>query len=216
MDKSVIEKLKKDFAKANIEMFFCENGKDAKEKIFSLMAEYAKSKNKEPGEVSVSFGGSVTLHQIGVRAEVEGLGYDVSNPAKYQTPAEQERARKLALISDIFLCGANAITENAEIVNIDGNGNGVASMICGPDLVIIAAGVNKLVKNVEEGYKRVKDIACPKNAVRLSKKTPCATNEKCFNCFINGETICSHTVITRRFSQLDRVKLVLINDELGY
>ena len=216
MDKNVIEKLKKDFAKGNIEMFFCESGEMAKEKIFSLMAEYAKAKGKEPSEVSVSFGGSVTLHQIGVRAETEAHGYDVSNPAKYKTPAEQERARKEALIADIFLCGANAITENAEIINIDGNGNRVASMICGPDLVIIAAGVNKIVKNAEDGYKRIKEIACPKNAVRLSKKTPCATKEKCFNCFINGETICSHTVITRRFSQQDRVKLVLINEELGY
>ena len=216
MDKSVIEKLKKDFERGNIEMFFCESGKEAKEKIFSLMADYTKSKNKEPKDVSVSFGGSVTLHQIGVRAEVENYGYDVSNPAKYQTPAEQERARKLSLISDIFLCGANAISENAEIINIDGNGNRVASLICGPDLVIIAAGVNKIVKNAEDGYKRIKDIVCPKNAVRLAKKTPCATKEKCFNCFINGETICSHTVITRRFSQENRVKLILINEELGY
>jgi L-lactate utilization protein LutB len=216
MENEKIEKLKKEFEKRNIEMFYCESADDGKKKIFELMDNFAKSKGKEHKDVTVSWGGSVTLHEIGVKDECEAIGYNVLNPYKYETAEEQEKAKKLALISDIFLCGANAVTESGEIVNIDGNGNRVAAMIYGPDMVIISTGVNKIVPNVVEAYKRVKDIACPKNAVRLSKNTPCAKTGKCNDCFINGQTICSHTVITRRFSAPGRVKIVIIDENLGY
>ena len=112
--------------------------------------------------------------------------------------------------------GTNAITENGELVNIDGNGNRLGALIFGPTTVIIVVGKNKIVKNIVEAQRRIKQIACVKNAKRLNRATPCVQNGECGNCFIGGATICAHTVITRFSGNPDRIKLIIVNEELGY
>jgi L-lactate utilization protein LutB len=209
-----MEKIIESFKRAQIEAFFVETRDDAKALALEIIEKKRELLGKAPKEMKISWGGSVTLDQIGLRDAVSER-YNALNPYA-GTPAEQNELKRQALLSDVFLMSSNAITENGELVNIDGNGNRLGALIFGPDMVIITVGKNKLVKNVAEAQKRVKQIACPKNAQRLNRATPCAKNGECGNCYIGGATICAHTVVTRFSGNKDRIKLIIVNEELGY
>lgn len=209
-----MEKIIESFKRAQIEAFCVESKSEATELALELIEKKRQMCGKSPKEMKISWGGSVTLDQIGLRDAVSER-YDALNPY-VGTPAEQNALKKQALLSDVFLMGTNAITENGELVNIDGNGNRLGALIFGPDMVIIVVGKNKLVKNVAEAQKRIKQIACVNNAKRLGRATPCAKNGECGNCYIGGATICAHTVITRFSGNADRIKLIIVNEELGY
>ena len=120
-----------------------------------------------------------------------------------------------ALCADFFFMSTNAITADGELVNIDGNGNRLAALIYGPEHVIILAGMNKVVRNVDDAISRVKNIAAPANGVRLNTSTPCAITGICHDCF-SPSCMCSHTVVTRRCSTPGRITVLLIGEELGY
>jgi len=109
----------------------------------------------------------------------------------------------------------NAITLEGELINIDGRGNRVAFLCYGPQNVLILAGMNKVVSDVESGFKRVRDIASPPNTIRLNKKTPCAVTGKCEDCY-SPDCICGQFVVTRRSGVPKRIKVILIGEELGY
>ena len=109
----------------------------------------------------------------------------------------------------------NAITLEGELINIDGRGNRLAFLCFGPQNVLILAGMNKVVTDIDSGFKRVRNIASPPNTVRLNKKTPCAITGKCENCY-SPDCICSQFVVTRRSSTPNRIKVILIGEELGY
>lgn len=117
--------------------------------------------------------------------------------------------------SDFFLMSTNAITLEGELINIDGRGNRVAFLCYGLQNVLILAGINKVVTDVESGFKRVRDIAAPPNAVRLNKKTPCAISGKCEDCY-SPDCMCGQFVVTRRSGISNRIKVILIGEELGY
>jgi len=119
-----------------------------------------------------------------------------------------------ALSCDYYFMSSNAITADGELVNIDGNGNRVAALIYGPENVVIIAGMNKIVKNVEEGISRTRNVASPQNCVRLNKNTPCAVNGVCGNCL--SDTICDQIVITRASRIPQRIKVILVGEELGF
>ena len=118
-------------------------------------------------------------------------------------------------MADYFLMSSNAITLDGELVNIDGHSNRVACLCCGPKNVIVIAGMNKVVSNVEEGVDRVHNFAAPPNTVRLNKNTPCAQTGRCADCY-SPDCICSQIVITRRSSIPNRIKVILVGEELGY
>ena len=109
----------------------------------------------------------------------------------------------------------NAITTDGELINIDGRANRVSFLCYGPENVLVIAGMNKVVTDVESGLKRVRLTACPPNAVRLNKKTPCAVNGVCGNCY-GEDCICSQFVVTRRSGVKNRIKVILVGEELGY
>jgi hypothetical protein len=110
---------------------------------------------------------------------------------------------------------ANAITKDGKLVNIDGNGNRVAALCYGPKHVVVIAGTNKIVSNEKAALARIKSLAAPMNAMRLSKTTPCTKTGQCAECYEAG-TICSHTVITRRCSTKGRIKLLLVGENAGF
>lgn len=209
-----IEKLLKKFEAEQIEAFYVENSDKAREMVVEIIEKKREECSKKPSEMKISWGGSVTLDQTGIRDEMSRL-YDAFNPYSLP-PQEQNEGKRKALLSDVFLMSANAITENGEIVNIDGNGNRLAGLIFGPSTVIIVAGINKITPDIKSAYKRIKEIACVGNAKRLNRATPCAENGKCGNCFKAGATICSHTVITRFSAIPDRIKLIIVGESLGY
>ena len=117
--------------------------------------------------------------------------------------------------SDFFLMSTNAITENGELVNIDGASNRLACLLHGPKNVFVIVGMNKLTSDVPAAIGRIRNVACPANTLRLNRNTPCALTGKCGNCF-SQDSICSQIVVTRRSSQPKRIKVILVAEHLGY
>lgn len=211
MYKELIEKLKR----AQIEAFYAESCERAREIVVEIIEKKRTLCGKSAKDMQISWGGSVTLDQSGIRALVSEK-YNALNPYASSDPKEQYEAKRQAMLSDVFLMSANALTENGEIVNIDGNGNRLGALIYGPDTVIMVVGKNKIVPTLRDAHARVKSVACPKNATRLKRATPCAENGSCGNCYIGGQTICAHTVVTRFSTTPERIKLIIVNEELGY
>lgn len=196
----------KNLEKRNITGHYCEAKEDAVKVVKSLIPEGAV----------VSWGGSATLDEIGIKPALAEGNYTVNDPMSKTDPAEGLQARKDALLADVFLTGLNAVTLDGEIVNIDGRGNRVAAIIFGPDRVILVAGANKIVSDEKTAIDRIKTDACPPNAIRLGLQTPCALTGTCKQCLSKGNTICSH-IVTTRFSMIeDRMHVVLVNETLGF
>lgn len=203
--KNLANTVLKGFEKRFIEGYYCETATEAKELALSLV----------PANSKVSFGGSVTLDETGVLAELRSRD-DITlyDRATATTPEENKQIMHDALSCDYYFMSSNAITIDGELVNIDGNGNRVAALIYGPDNVILLAGMNKIVKNVEEGISRTRNVASPQNCIRLDKDTPCKVNGVCGNCL--KDTICDQIVITRASRVPKRIKVILIGEELGF
>lgn len=168
------------------------------------------------GVKSVAFGGSMTVVASGVydalkqRNDIEFIDtYDNSPSQKERT----ERRRK-ALLADIFITGTNAIVESGMLVNLDGMGNRVAAITFGPKYVIILTGRNKITFDLEEAMLRVKEYAAPTNAMRLERKTPCTKTAQCEECN-SPERICNAWSIIEKSVPKGRIKVVLINEDVG-
>lgn len=164
----------------------------------------------------ITSGGSMTLKDSGVidllNNEFGGAYLDRS---KGKDREEVEEIMRKAFISDTFFASSNAITENGELYNVDGNGNRVSAMIYGPKQVIIVAGVNKIVKDLDEAKTRVEKISAPKNTVRLKCDTPCAKTGECMHCHSPARVCCSYVTLAHQRVP-DRIKVIIVNEELGY
>lgn len=167
-----------------------------------------------PLKCKVACGGSVTLNQTRILDYLREGDFTFYDKTKF-TPEEKEIIYAKEVISDYYFMSTNAITFDGELINIDGNGNRVACLITGPKNVIIVAGMNKVVPTREDAISRAKNKAAPPNAIRLNRNTPCTDLGKCADC-LNDDCICCHTVITRKSRVKNRIKLILIGEELGY
>lgn len=195
----------KKLADRKMQGFYCPDSASASRKILELIGE---------GKKSIAYGGSMTIGRMGVREKIAAAGHDLIVREDYKTPEEQKVCRALTINADTFLMSTNAITLDGELVNIDGAGSRLAYLIYGPEQVIVAAGMNKVVATVEEGIERIHHLAAPANTVRLGCNTPCAVTGRCAGCL--AHTICCQTVITRSSQVPGRIKVVLIGEELGY
>jgi len=170
--------------------------------------------NIPPG-ASVGIGGSLTLGEIGLFEHMQGLNIQLINPSsKRLTREEVLSLRRQALTADIFLTGTNALTEDGHIYNIDASGNRVGAMFFGPKRVFIVAGVNKIVRDVEDARRRIKEIAAPMNARRLGYDTPCAETGQCLECKPPA-SMCNITVIIEKKPRHTEIEIVLIGESLG-
>jgi len=191
-----------------MEGYYCATVEEAKKKMLELIK--AETTEKK----TISYGGSMTLDENGFKDTILNAGHQLIIRENYKTPEEQKQLKALQITSDVFLTSTNAITLDGELVNIDGRGNRVSFSIYGPDSVIVIAGMNKVVADVDEAMKRIKTCAVPPNCVRLDCKTPCAITGKCGECYT--DTICCQTVITRASRIENRIKVILVGQELGY
>lgn len=157
----------------------------------------------------------MTLIETGLLEVIQNSDYTVINRDMATNLEEQRKIYGQICCCDYFLMSTNAITLDGELINIDGRGNRVAFLCYGPQNVVILTGMNKIVSDVESGVKRVRNIAAPPNAIRLNKKTPCALTGKCENCY-SPDCMCGQFVITRRSGIPNRIKVILIGEELGY
>jgi L-lactate utilization protein LutB len=190
----------------SFDAFYFEDESDAADKIISLI----------PKEHQVSWGGSMTLTGLGIQQRLENEGYSFLDRDKASSNEERVEIMRRSLLCDTFLSGTNAISEDGQLVNIDGNGNRVAAMIYGPKQVIVAAGMNKVVKTYEDALARVRNIAAPTNVQRFpGLKPPCSENGTCMDC-LSPDTVCSFFVTTRFCKPAGRIKLILIGKDLGF
>ncbi len=165
---------------------------------------------------TVSCGGSATLQECGIMDLLRSGRYqflDRSKPGLTQD--EIKEIYRKTFFADNYLLSANAITENGELYNVDANSNRVAAMLYGPDSVIVVAGYNKIVPNLEAAAERVKKIAAPVNAVRLQCETPCTKAGECLSCHSEGR-ICCNYVVSAQQRHKNRIKVILVGEELGF
>lgn len=214
MIKALMEKLESN----NMKPYFCESKEEAKALVMSLIAEGA----------TVTNGGSVTMKEIGVMDAVkerDDITY-LDRNAEGLTPDDIKEIYKKAFFADVYLMSTNALTLNGELYNVDGNSNRVAALLYGPESVIVACGVNKIVENLDEAVKRVKTVAAPKNTVRLHTGSYCENAGECKSlkndgafmcdgCKGNGR-ICCNYVVSAQQRHKDRIKVIIINENLGY
>jgi len=181
----------------------CETGAEAREILLSEIND----------EESIGIGGSVTIREMDLLDALAG-----KKCAVYWHWLPTENAvdtRKRAVNADVYLCSTNAVTEAGELVNIDGTGNRVAAMFYGPGRNIFVIGKNKIASDYEAAMKRIKEVACPKNAVRLSLDTPCAKTGKCNDCSSSSRMCSVTTIISNPPSGRD-MHIILVNEDMGY
>lgn len=165
---------------------------------------------------TVSVGGSMTLFETGVINWLREEDFEFYDRyAEGLTKEDITAIYRKSFAANYYFTSTNAVTEDGELVNIDGTGNRVASMIYGPDKVIVIAGVNKLVKDEAAAWERLRNFAAPTNSVRLNRKTPCAVTGQCSNCN-SPERICASYVTIKRQMNPDRIHVILVDERLGY
>ena len=164
-----------------------------------------------PEESTISMGGCMSAHEIGLINALESGNYHYLDRSKIE-PREGLLA---AYDSDIFLSSTNAITNDGILVNIDGNSNRVSCIAQGPKKVIFIVGMNKVCADLDSAMKRARNVAAPINAQRFDIKTPCKETGKCFDCK-SPDTICCQFLITRYSRHIGRIHVILVNDDLGF
>lgn len=169
------------------------------------------------GKPVVAFGGSMSICNAGLvdalkaRPDCQILDtLDMTVPY----PELVERRRQ-ALLSDLLVTSSNAVTEDGRIVNLDGTGNRVAGLCFGPRNVLLVIGRNKVAPGLDEAMDRVANLAAPTNAMRLKRKTPCVKTGRCMDCD-SPERICSVWTITEKSSPRGRIKIILVNQDMGF
>lgn len=163
---------------------------------------------------TIAIGGSVTIDSLGLYDTLKEKGNNVLWHWKVPKEDRMELLKK-AIFSDFYLTSCNALIEDGRIVNIDGTGNRVAAMFFGPKKVRIIVGINKIAKDYDSAIERIKTVACPKNARRLDRKTPCASQDKCFDCKGEDRMCMVTTIIESKPPTID-FKVYIVGEELGY
>ncbi len=204
--KALADVIIKNLNKRQIDACYCTSIEDAEKEAFSHFT---------PG-CTIAFGGSMTLNDMGM---LTALRHDphinLIDRSKASTPEEIKKIYHDSLSADYYFMSTNAITIDGELVNVDGTGNRVAALMYGPEHVILMVGMNKVALNIDDAIDRIRMSAAPINCQRLHRDTPCAKTGICGDC-LSPDCICSHTVITRRSSIPGRIKVILIEEMLGY
>ncbi len=179
------------------------------QEAIDLVLELVKKDNR------FGFGGSSTTRYLDLPGILERLGktvYDHWNPPGEASDLE---IRMKQGRSDCFLCSANAISETGEIINVDGVGNRTNAMTFGCPRVIILAGINKVSRDLESAFRRIKETAAPMRAKSLNLDTPCAKNGLCTDCN-SPQRICRITTILHRKPMMTDITVILINENIGF
>jgi len=190
------------------ESFYVPSKDEALEKLLQLIPKGSK----------VGIAGSMTIRQVKLDDELRKRGDHVDDIWAKAYPLEEHlKIRKRHFDADIFLTSSNAVTEDGKLVNVDGLGNRVAAMIFGPKKVIVVAGINKIVKDVDEGIQRIRNVAAPMNVKRFGEKTPCTQNGYCNldECKPPDRHCHVISIIEKRPMKTDTT-VVIIGESLGF
>ena len=205
-----LEDLKQELEANNFECYLADDKEGAKTIVVDQLVPALKPS-------SISWGGSMTVVASGIysalkdRQDIKILDtYD-----KSLSPADSYELRRQSLLVDLFITGTNAVTESGQLVNLDMYGNRVGALTFGPKNVVVVVGSNKIVADLKDAIFRIKNYAAPVNAMRLDKKTPCVKTSYCDECK-SPDRICNTWTITEKAFPKGRVKVVLINQNLGF
>ena len=168
-----------------------------------------------PEGASVGWGGALSAAQIGLLEAVKAGPYRAIDRDTAQSPQERVKLQKECLLSDVFITGANALSLDGQMVNIDGMGNRVAAIVYGPESVLVIAGMNKVVDSLEDAVKRARTVAAPMNKQRFGGSTPCITTGSCADCRCE-DSICNQILITRNCRPAGRIRFIIVGEELGF
>ena len=177
----------------------------------SKEAALAKALELIPEGSSVTMGGGMSVHEIGLVAALKEGDYNFIDREKM----DRRAAMLAAYDADFFLSSANAMTEDGIIVNIDGNANRVSAIAYGPKKVLMIVGMNKICPDVDSAMKRARNVAAPANTQRFGINTPCAKTGTCADCK-SHDTICCQFLVTRYSRHDGRIDVILVNDSLGF
>ena len=200
---------KNSLEKNNFDAFIAETPSEAKRIVIDKILPLIDIK-------SVSWGDSLTLYSTEIleyfrsKSEIKLIETFAENISREKI---MERRRK-AILADLFFTGTNAVVDSGMLVNLDMIGNRVGGIIFGPKYVVIMVGRNKIVQNLDEAMKRIKNIAAPQNAIRHSQKTPCVKTSYCMDCK-SPDRICNIWTIHEKSYPKGRIKVILINRDLG-
>ena len=196
------QKVIKGLASRNITGYYAASKQDALDTALGLIREGS----------TVTMGGGMSVHEIGLVDALKDGNYTFIDRDEI---ADKRAAMLAAYDADVFLSSTNAMTEDGELVNIDGNANRVSALAQGPRKVILIVGMNKVCSDLDGAMKRARNVAAPINAQRFGLNTPCAKTGSCMNCK-SPDTICCQFLITRFSHHADRIHVILVNDDLGF
>lgn len=196
--------LVKNLRSRHYEAYYCETKEQALEKALELI----------PRGATVGWGGAMSAKQIGLLDAMNNGDYNAIDRDKTPNRDERVKAMKRCLLADVFITGANALSMDGQMVNIDGNGNRVAAIVYGPDSVIVIAGMNKVMDTLDAAIIRARTVAAPMNKQRFELQTPCEITGTCADCKREG-CICNQILITRNSKPAGRIKVILVGEDLG-
>jgi len=202
------ESIIKNFKKRGIEGVYCENRAEAVEAVCRMI----------PAGALVGLGGSETIIESGLLDALRKMDFRLLDRYKEGvTKDEVGEMRRQGLLSDVYIMSSNAVTADGKLVNEDGTGNRVAAMIFGPTKVIVLAGMNKVVADVEAAIARVKNTAAPANSLRVGIDTPCSRTGFCQDPHCHPpHRICCQLVVTEASMTPGRITVVMVGETMGY
>ena len=196
--------LVKNLQARHFEAYYCADKEEALKKALELIPEGA----------SVGWGGAMSCGEIGLIDALKDGNYRAMDRTLAKTAEEREQMMHDMLHADVFLTGANGLSLDGQMVNIDGMGNRVAAIVYGPKNIVVVAGMNKVEDTLEAAVTRARTVAAPANNQRFGNDNPCSVTGTCGNCK-NVACICNQILITRHCRPVGRIKFILVGEDLG-
>lgn len=196
--------LVKNLQNRHFEAYYCSNREEALKKALELIPEGA----------SVGWGGAITCEQIGLMEALHRGNYRAMDRSLAKSPEEREEMMRQMLLADVFLTGANGLSLDGQMVNIDGTGNRLAPICYGPSMILVVAGMNKVMDTLDAAITRARTVAAPMNKQRFPNATPCEVTGACADCKSEG-CICNQILVTRHCRPAGRIKFILVGEDLG-
>lgn len=199
------KQLVKNLQKRHFGVYYCQTREEALAKALELI----------PEGKTVGWGGATSAEQIGLLNALRRGSYQAIDRDTAKSPEERTEMMRACLLSDWFITGANALSLEGEMVNIDGMGNRVAAIVYGPKNILVIAGVNKITDTLEDALTRARTVAAPINKQRFGNDTPCTVTGFCADCLSDG-CICNQILITRNCRPAGRIQFIIVGEELGF
>ena len=205
LNSNCIEEIKTNLENRNIEFEYFEDRENLMRSI----------QNEILSHETIGIGNSQTLKNLDITNFALEMNKTVFDKSLGVNTNDIKRLKKQALISDCYITSCNALSKSGEIVNVDHSGNRVAAITYGPERVLIIAGINKIVQTEKEAYNRALKVATPQNAIRAMIPSPCSTGGNCPECNQNTR-VCNYISIIRGQNEKGRIKVMILNENLGY